>query len=126
MKIYSPNEFVTRAIIWNGKEAGWQTSLATALDVTRRTVRRAAKEGPTAKLSRKCDELLGFSKIIPPDRFIRGMGDSGQQYIVHTHYPRMIARVERAPVPTLYDIFWFDEPPEDRSPLIEAALQKFV
>ncbi len=87
-------EFVATGTAWHGSAIGWQAALARALDVERRTIGRAVKDGPSDKLARALLGLLGDSAPVRvPAEWICGDGNDGREYLVHTLSPRFLCLV---------------------------------
>ncbi len=129
-------EFRALGIAFSRGAEGWQTALAKELDVSPRTIRRWAKEGPPEK----ADELirstfnLAPTLSLPRDEWLIADGiGSDREYIVHLQPPRFSARIasveydgefspEEEPVDIsgviystdtyiLCEFVWFDRPP---------------
>ncbi len=92
----TPDEFRSLGAALYGGAYGWQTAIAERLGVIPRTVRRWV-EGITpvpADVARILSP--GLSGKLPRDEWITGTGTGGgrdRRYLVHTRYPRFVARV---------------------------------
>lgn len=87
-------EFISNGVAWHGSAVGWQAALARALEIDQRTIRRAVKDGPSDKLARALLRLLGEGvPVRVPAEWIRGEGNDGYEYLVHTMSPRFLCLV---------------------------------
>ena len=103
---------------------GWQSKLARYAGVNPRTVRRWITGEIT--LPDWMEPLLDRLAPSLPDRFIIGVGASGNEYIVHTHFPRFICQIGRESWISgityktkdgklLHSFVWLDKCPESTS-----------
>lgn len=103
---------------------GWQSKLARYAGVNPRTVRRWITGELT--LPDWMTPLLNRLSPSLPDRFVIGGGASGNEYIVHTHFPRFICQIgvesgisgityETRDGDLLHSFVWIDKCPDNAS-----------
>lgn len=88
--------FISLSIAYLGSAIEWQKKIAKVLGVNPRTVQRW-KNGENLipkNVAKEFEALIGADKFVTTrSPWLSGKDSSNREYVIHTHYPRFIARV---------------------------------
>lgn len=89
-------DFMSLSIAYLGTAVSWQNKIAKVLKVSDRTVRswlQGTRKFPE-NLKNEFEALIGADKFVATrSPWLSGKDEVGREYVMHTHYPRFIARI---------------------------------
>ncbi len=89
-------KFISLSIAYLGTAINWQIKIAKVLGVNVRTIQRwRTGENPIPQnIAKEFEALIGGDKFVTTrGPWLSGKDEAGREYVIHTHYPRFIARV---------------------------------
>lgn len=91
-----PVYFISLSISYLGTAVNWQIKIAQVLGVNVRTVQRwrTGEKPIPPEISGEFEKLIGGDKFVTTrSPWLSGKDHADREYVIHTHYPRFIARV---------------------------------